>query len=209
MLTRSSFGGGLKRAASGRSSADAFSKTLADLGQTDATSTASSVTHYSAVLIKAEGEGPFLLQERPKTDDVEYAGRFSLFGGRHQGSESPEGTAVREVVEETGMKLDADRLALLGQIDSFNENGAPTIGSIFLAEGIAFSEVENLDIQDGRGVLLKRNDAARQWSRLTPIALFAIAMFDELDRMRHAKRVSSSENSFAAHSRPSFFQNRR
>lgn len=142
------------------------------------------VTHYATVLIKAAGEGPFLLQERPRAEGVEYKGRFSMFGGRRESSESPEGTAIREVLEETGLHLKTDDLTFLAQVESRNETGSVTRGALFLANNIPFETLKSLDILDGAGVFLKRSDVPRQWGRLTSITHFAIAAFEEIELAR-------------------------
>ncbi|MBI1391481.1 MAG: NUDIX domain-containing protein [Alphaproteobacteria bacterium] len=155
---------------------------------------------YAVVLIKAAGEGPFLLQERPRSDDVEYRGRFSMFGGRREGEESAEGCAIREVLEETGLELKAADLTLLARVESQNESGRLTSGHLFLAEGLSFDALKALDISDGKGVFMKRNEVPRQWGRLTSIAHFAIAAYEELDRVRLERPTPASP------ARASFFK---
>ncbi|MEO1014589.1 MAG: NUDIX domain-containing protein [Pseudomonadota bacterium] len=142
------------------------------------------VEHYSTVLIKTQGEGPFLLQERPRGENIQYPGRFSMFGGRREGKETAEGCAVREVLEEAGLELKPDDLTLLARVESQNESGVVTSGHLFLSEGLPFDVLKDLDIKDGGGVFLKRNDIPRQWGRLTSITHFAIGAYEELDRLR-------------------------
>ncbi len=158
----------------------------------DARAPESAVEHYSTVLIKAQGEGPFLLQERTRGKGVQYPGRFSMFGGRREGQETAEGCAVREVLEETGLELNAVDLTLLARVESQNERGALTAGHLFLSEGLPFDILKDLDIKDGGGVFLKRNEVPRQWARLTSITHFAIGAFEELERLRGGVEPTSS-----------------
>lgn len=137
---------------------------------------------YARVLLKAEGEGPFLLQERARGENVEFPGQFSLFGGRRDGGETPEGAALRKLYDETGLQLEASQLKLIGRIESANEVGAPTSGHLFLADGLSFDMLQGLQIKNGKGVFLKRSEIGRHVGRLTSVALFALSSFEERDR---------------------------
>ena len=140
--------------------------------------------HFAAVLIKARRGGPFLVQERGAGEGALYARRFGLFGGRRESNESPEGCAVREVLEETGLELTADELVPLGRLESENEAGAPTFGHLFLAEDIEEGRLSGLEIRQGKGVLLRRGRLARHYARLTPVAAFALGAYEDLARAR-------------------------
>ncbi len=159
----------------------------------------SNITNYSTVLLKCQGEGPFLIQERRREQGVDYAGRYAMFGGRQQGGESPEGCAVREVLEETGLHLDVNQLIKLGRIEGDNEMGQTTFGHLFLAEDLDFPTLQDLEIKDGKGVFLKRSDLARFYPRVTSITLFALGAYEDLmySRRLSAERESPKKEGFS------------
>jgi 8-oxo-dGTP pyrophosphatase MutT (NUDIX family) len=67
-------------------------------------------------LLTASG-GDTLLITRRATDLRSHAGQWALPGGRREPGESAEGAALRELAEETGLRVGAD--AVLGLLDDY------------------------------------------------------------------------------------------
>ena len=139
---------------------------------------------YSLVLLKSKGEGPFLVQQREKGPDVEYEGRIALFGGRMESKETPEGCALREVFEETGLQLHKDDLVMLARIESETETGERNFGHLYVAENLDIKALRRLKIKEGKGLFLKRKELGRRHEAMTAITLFAVSAYDDLIKAR-------------------------
>ncbi|MEO0397921.1 MAG: NUDIX domain-containing protein [Pseudomonadota bacterium] len=139
---------------------------------------------YSLVLLKSRGEGPFLVQQREKGPDVDYEGRIGLFGGRIESNETPEGCALREVLEETGLKLEMGDLTMLARIESETDAGVRNFGHLYVAENLDIKELRRLKIKEGKGLFLKRRELGRRHEAMTAITLFAVSAYDDLVKAR-------------------------
>lgn len=149
------------------------------------------VKNYSVVLIRAR-RGPFLLQKRTRRDHLEYVGRISLFGGRREGDETPVDCAIREVAEEIGLMLSPNDLHLIASLESMNESGDATCGSIFLHEIALERDLRRLKIADGKAVFVAERDICRYWPKLTSIAAFALSAYGEFRRAARNEAIRTS-----------------
>jgi 8-oxo-dGTP pyrophosphatase MutT (NUDIX family) len=66
------------------------------------------LSHACAAILR-DRAGLYLLQERDDIPGIWYPGHFALFGGAIEAGETPLAALRRELVEEIGIALDADR----------------------------------------------------------------------------------------------------
>ena len=141
------------------------------------------VQHYSVVVLVAQGRnGPFLVQERAK--NVIYGGRLGLLGGRREGGESPEASALRELEEESGLDLAPGELHLFARLLAYDEKGNLSFGHIYRADPLNDYRVDlalSHKCPEGRVVLLERSDIGRNWDRLTSITSYALGAYFDLE----------------------------
>ncbi len=68
-----------------------------------------------------------------------YEGDYDLVGGFMKAGESPEQTAAREAMEETGLTIKISKLLGIYP-DQYGENGSPVISIVYIGEHVAGSE---------------------------------------------------------------------
>jgi 8-oxo-dGTP pyrophosphatase MutT (NUDIX family) len=85
------------------------------------------------VLTSSDGQSSFLLTRRAATLRA-HAGQFALPGGRLDGDESVEATALRELREEVG--LDVDATAVLGLLDDYVTHSGFAITPVVVWGGV-------------------------------------------------------------------------
>ena len=138
--------------------------------------------------------------ERRRSNDTVYPDRYGLFGGRIEDDETPRECAVREVYEETGVKIAQSDLVALLSFSGENDKGDVNEGEIFLhtflpGHGITLDQIRKAqqklaekskdpDDLPGEAVAVSswrwRLWSHRDWLRLTPQA--AYALLADLDR---------------------------
>ncbi|MEQ1931813.1 MAG: NUDIX domain-containing protein [Parvularculaceae bacterium] len=146
--------------------------------------------HYSVVLLKEAG-GAFLLQRRASGKGLLYAGRIGLFGGRREGDEMPEATAVREIAEECGVALKPAKLTLLARLLAQDERGVLSLGHIYFSEDLEREAVRaalKFRSDEGKGVLLSPAGIGRRSAELTSISLYALSAFADFGKARAPAR---------------------
>lgn len=79
-----------------------------------------------------ENHAAIVLTKRA-ADLRDHAGQWALPGGRMESVESPEETALRELEEEVGIKLDADRI--IGSLDDYSTRSGFTITPVVVWGG--------------------------------------------------------------------------
>ncbi|MEM6414668.1 MAG: NUDIX hydrolase [Pseudomonadota bacterium] len=160
----------------------------------DATTANASPEAFSLILLKSRGQGPFFLQKRERSNEIEYAGRICLFGGRIENSETPEGCAVRELAEETGLDLSVDQLEMLARVESQNEAGARNFGHIYVVEDLDLKALKKLAVKGGEPVFLTSREIDRRHNALTPITRFALGAYEDLTQKRSLMGVSKKRS---------------
>ncbi|MBP6011066.1 MAG: NUDIX domain-containing protein [Alphaproteobacteria bacterium] len=162
---------------------------------------------FALVLMKNERRffaSTYFLELRRANDSV-YPNRYGLFGGRIEEGETARECAVREVFEETGVRIAQSDLVELLSFNGENDNGDVNEGGIFLhsflpGNGITLAQIrkaqriligrlkdpddlpgEPVEIASWRWPRWKKND----WLRLTPQA--AYALLADLDREKRHK----------------------
>lgn len=103
-----------------------------------------------AVLIVAPEGIPLILD--PKKPIPRY---WKLPGGRSEGAETPEACAVREIFEETGLKIDADSLAVIEQQD----RGSHTL-TIFRIDLLSLKGIKAIGDEQEEIRIFPKNDLA-------------------------------------------------
>lgn len=163
---------------------------------------------FALVLMKNERRflGSTYFLELRRSNDSVYPGRYGLFGGRIEAGETPRECAVREVFEETGVRIAQSDLIGLLNFSGENDKGDVNEGEIFLhnflpGNGITIAQIrkaqkiligrikdpddlpgEPVEISSWRWPRWKKQD----WLRLTPQA--AYALLADLDREERHKR---------------------
>ncbi len=133
---------------------------------------------YTAVLFREAGpKGRFLLQKRIRRDKL-YFGRIAMFGGHREGDETPEECAIREIEEETGVRLGHGELARVAAIKTFDNKGDVAVGHLFIVDDFDPERLDRRRIsEEGRLVRLRENDFARNFRRFTPITALALQLY--------------------------------
>lgn len=129
-------------------------------------------------------QGLVILQLRDDKPEIRNPGGISLFGGGAEGAESPVACALRELSEETGLKLVAADLTFLGDLPKI-EPGLVTLCSLYLARDV---RAETLAIGEGRAIVLGFAEALGD-ARLTRSCRHALGVV----AARFPERVSSAE----------------
>lgn len=139
---------------------------------------------YTAVLFREKGlRARFMLQKRVRPDKL-YYGRIAMFGGHREGDESPLACAVREVEEETGLRLDESELTRVAAIKAFDNRGDVAIGHLFFVDDFDPRRLDPRKVSaEGRLVRLSEKQLARNFRRFTPITAMAILLFFEFEAL--------------------------
>ncbi len=163
---------------------------------------------FALVLMKNERRffaSTYFLELRRSNDSV-YPNRYGLFGGRIEAGETARECAVREVFEETGVRIAQSDLVELLSFNGENDKGDVNEGGIFLhsflpGNGITLAQIrkaqkiligrlkdpddlpgEPVEVYSWRWPSWKKHD----WLRLTPQA--AYALLADLDREKRHKK---------------------
>lgn len=125
-----------------------------------------------AVLIDANGR--FLLQQRDDIPGINFPGLVGLFGGHREKGESFLQCVVREIREEIGYFIEAERFRHLTTYDGIVGDGTPAIGKIYVADDIP---AVGLAVTEGSLLIVPRTRLAAIEHKLSPSAGFALRTF--------------------------------
>lgn len=163
---------------------------------------------FALVLLKNEGMlfgDTYFLERRHDNDDV-YPGRFGLYGGMIESDETALECAVRELREETGIRVGQNDLVKLFDFRGENDTGAANEGEVFVyvfrgrhrtsASKIRnhqtrnAEEIKKTDDEPGIPVAIRpwlwKLRFWREWPELTPQA--AYALLADIDREHRVHR---------------------
>lgn len=162
---------------------------------------------FCLVLIRQDSLlGPLYFLERRTTDDPEYRNRIGLYGGKRDKDESRQKAAVREIEEETGLKIAAGDLSsmfyFLGENDAramaegevfryrftWSQRGRPTKGKIRAYQKAHAADYKSRGEKLGPPIVIRRWFGKwfpfLDWRRLTPQVAYALITDLDRDRMR-------------------------
>lgn len=138
--------------------------------------------------------GDIILQHRDDKPNIDVPGGMaSFFGGRSEGNEAPLQNAIRELREETNLKITEADLEKYGEYNFISththEAGATTL---FIAKGI---NAETLEIYEGQGAHIVKNIDD---PLLTPVVKpFLANWFKERDKILNATAKDKEVHRFA------------
>jgi 8-oxo-dGTP diphosphatase len=124
-----------------------------------------------AILIDTLGR--FLFQLRDNVVGITNPGKIGLFGGHREGDETFLECIVREVHEEIGYFIPAERFEHVGSFDGadIDIDGGTLRGHLFIARGIP---ADALVITEGFLLIVDPADIIKIDSRLAPTTRFAL-----------------------------------
>ncbi|WP_425419072.1 NUDIX domain-containing protein [Oricola indica] len=132
-----------------------------------------------AGVILADGNGRFLLQRRDQSPAVSNPGLIGMFGGHKEGAESDIDCALREVYEETNIKLSITQLALIVRTRVQFANGIIRAGTFFFSNGI---DEGSMKISEGTLCEIPYNNISRYFCEMVPTTAYVMSLVCELIR---------------------------
>jgi 8-oxo-dGTP diphosphatase len=126
--------------------------------------------------IVIDTRGRFLLQARDDVEGILHPGKVGLFGGHREGDETHLECMVRELHEEIGYFVAAERFEHLASLDGvdIDGDGGTVRGEFFIARGIP---ADTLVVTEGSLVIVEPDGIGDIESRLAPSARFALHAF--------------------------------
>lgn len=136
-----------------------------------------------AIIIDIQGR--LLLQQRDDVVGILHPGKVGLFGGHREGDETFLECVVREVHEEIGYFVPAERFEHLGSLEGpdIDVEGGVFRAELFSTRDIA---VDALIITEGSLLVIQPSELIHIASKLTPSANFAINAY--LGAAEHERR---------------------
>lgn len=115
----------------------------------------------------------YLFQERDDIPGIIQPGKVGLFGGQCEGRETFLQCIVREIAEETGLTVPAEKFELITSYEGPDIDGAggEIAGAFFVARDIP---VDRLVIAEGALLIAVPGDMAELEPRLTPFTRFSL-----------------------------------
>ena len=125
----------------------------------------------SAIMIDTQGR--FLLQQRDEAPSIAQPGKIGLFGGHRENGETYLQCVVREVYEEIGYFISADRFEHLVSYSGteFDIDGDTMRGEFFIARDIPIDE---LNVTEGSLLVVEPDKLATVEHKLAPSVRFAM-----------------------------------
>jgi len=125
----------------------------------------------SAIMIDTQGR--FLLQQRDQAPGIAQPGKIGLFGGHREVGETYLECVVREVYEEIGYFISADRFEHLVSYSGteFDIDGDTMRGEFFIARDIPIDE---LNVTEGSLLVVEPDKLATLEHKLAPSVRFAM-----------------------------------
>ena len=125
----------------------------------------------SAIIMDTQGR--FLLQQRDQAPGIAQPGKIGLFGGHREPDETYLQCVVREVYEEIGYFISADRFEHLVSYSGteFDIDGDTMRGEFFIARDIPIDE---LNVTEGSLLVVEPDKLATVEHKLAPSVRFAM-----------------------------------
>jgi 8-oxo-dGTP pyrophosphatase MutT (NUDIX family) len=122
---------------------------------------------YSGIFLETQ-DGKLLLQKRDWKEGIAHPGQLSVFGGRSEDEESPRAAAVRELREETTLRVRESDLVPVATVPYLVNEGEERcmLCSYFVVSNI---EPTAIKLAEGSGIELLSTDAALARDDLTAV----------------------------------------
>lgn len=123
--------------------------------------------------------GRLLLQRRDDIPGLMYAGMVGLFGGHREGSETSLQCLQREILEETGQEIAAERCAPLVQFSVRYPLGGGVNGEFFIVRDVP---ADALVVTEGTLLAIEPSRLPALLPEMTPSACYVARLFLELGK---------------------------
>jgi len=130
--------------------------------------------HAFGCVILVDPGGRILLQERDEHAPID-PDRWGLSGGHLEPGEGPESGTIREVAEETGVRLEPGALELFETLDVFHPNYG-SVDRVHVYAGRVDLSDDDIDCREGRQIVFVEPDRARNLD-LTMTGVLAVPAF--------------------------------
>jgi len=137
-------------------------------------------THAAAGVLLLGRDGRLILQLRDDIPTIDNPGRITPFGGAAEAGETPQQCVVREIEEETGLRLDPATLVYVGEMSKLDVRGNQTACVFYMMDGI---DPDALHVTEGKPIILSFDEVARD-PRPTPFCKMLAAKAAEIIRQR-------------------------
>jgi len=114
-------------------------------------------THAAAGVVLVSRDRRLILQLRDDIPTIDNPGGITPFGGGAEAGETPPQCAVRELEEETGLRLDPASLRYLGEVSKLDLHGNRTACVFYLMDGI---DPATMNVTEGRPILMAPAEVA-------------------------------------------------
>lgn len=123
--------------------------------------------------------GRLLLQRRDDIPGLLYRGLVGLFGGHREGNETSLECLQREILEETGQTIAAERCEPLVQLSVRYPLGGGLKGDFFIVRDVS---VDALVVTEGTLLAIEPSKLPAVLPEMTPSACYVARLFLELGR---------------------------
>jgi len=131
----------------------------------------------AAIALLIDLEGRYLLQQRDSIPEIFYPGHWGFFGGTIEPGETEVQAVRREIREETGLSIAADRLRYFSRFSfDFARAGGDVIARSFYEAVVTEEEIAAIRLGEGSGFGLLTASEALHAYKLTPYDAFALWM---------------------------------
>lgn len=130
------------------------------------------------VLLAVDGRA--ILQLRDDIPTIDNPGRITPFAGLAEPGETPVACALRELEEETGLRVPPEALQLLGELSGRDRRGISTANVFYLLIGV---DPATLNVTEGRPIMMALDEVATD-PRPTPFCKALAAKAAALIRPR-------------------------
>lgn len=133
------------------------------------------IRDFSAAIL-VDTAGRFLLQRRDDKPGIAHPGKVAFFGGGREEGESPLDCIVREIAEEIGITVTAERFDHLISLDAPDPENADghVKGEYFVARDICTAD---LIVTEGTLLIVNREGVAAIRNELTPLTTVVLEHF--------------------------------
>lgn len=125
--------------------------------------------------------GRLLLQRRDDIPGLMYAGMVGLFGGHRESDETSLQCLLREILEETGQVIAAERCEPLVQFSARYPLGGGVTGEFFIIRDVP---ADALVVTEGRLLAIEQAALPALLAEMTPSACYVARLFLELGRTK-------------------------
>ncbi len=137
----------------------------------------------AAILIDTRGR--LLFQQRDDIAGILHPGKIGLFGGHREGDETFLQCVRREIHEEIGLLLPAERFEAMAGYSGTDASGCSVVGEFFIARDIV---ADGLVVTEGSLLIARPEELPAMMPRFAPAAWSAVRVFMNGQPHRPARR---------------------